>query len=179
MKEQNVIANPENDGIIKSENTKALTVSASSVIIPNEKIRAEIINEAINSETPFYDEDLRIAYKERNILQKEGCFDVMLHGTPMYTEYEKRYILDNETLYYIISGRRDWKTQNIRLISCNTGRADENGDCVAQYLADHLGVNIYAPIDIVYINEGRLNVGEREQLSEKDGFKWFYPRKGG
>lgn len=152
-----------------------MTVSASSVIIPNEKIRAEIINEAINAEKPFYAEELRNAYKLYGIQPKDNCFEVMLHGQPNYTEYEGKYIIDNETLCYIISGRRDWLGRDIRLISCYTGVADSNGDCVAQYLADHLGVRVYAPADIVFINLGELRVGKK-RLPEEDGFKWFEPR---
>ena len=168
------------DGIINlDDGIKASSISADSVAITtlNDEDRAKIINEAIHAEKPFYAEDLRNVYKMSNVQPKEGCYEVLLHGAPNCTEYEKKYILNNETLYFIISGRADWKGQNIRLISCSTGKANENGKCVAQYLADHLGVNVYAPIDAVKIHRnGKLTVGDTD-LSEEEGFRWFYPRR--
>ncbi len=92
-------------------------------------------------------------------------------------EYEREYILDKESLYYIISGRREYKENDIRLLSCSTGKADKYGNCVAQYLADKLNVNVYAPIDALNINpSGMLTVGELD-LPEEEGFKLFKPRK--
>ena len=62
-------------------------------------------------------------------------------------------------------------------MSCSTGKADINGDCVAQYLADKLKVNVYAPVDTVCIQPtGVLTVGEIE-MSEDEGFVLFKPRK--
>ena len=62
-------------------------------------------------------------------------------------------------------------------LSCSTGKADINGDCVAQYLADKLRVNVYAPVKELYINpDGSLTVG-KERMKEEDGFKLYKPRK--
>lgn len=145
--------------------------------LPNAKERSRIINEAINADQPIYASDLREAYKR--VKQKDGCMDICLHGSPYYTEYEHKYILDTETLAYIISGRRDFKGDDIRLLSCQTGNEDKYGNCVAQELANILGVNVYAPTKVLNIHpDGKLSVG-REQLSEDEGFKWFKPKKGG
>lgn len=145
--------------------------------LPNAKERSRIINEAINAEKPIYANDLREAYKR--VKQKDGCMDICLHGTPYYTEYEHQYVVDTETLAYIISGRRDFSGDDIRLLSCCTGQVDKYGNCVAQELANRLGVNVYAPTKVLNIHpDGKLSVG-REQLSEDEGFKWFKPKKGG
>lgn len=160
---------------LTNNGTKA-TISASSINIPNNVTRAEIIREAINKPRPFYAEDLRNAYDRFGIKPKNDLFDVLLHGAPNQTEYEKKYIIDNETLYLIISGRRDWKAKDIRLLSCSTGKADSDGNCVAQYLADNLGVNVYAPIDVLNIGPQGLSVGKK-RMTEEEGFKWFHPRK--
>ena len=121
--------------------------------------------------------NLRAAYWGYGVQPKDGYYDVVIHGAPNYTEYEHKVNLDNETLYYIISGRRDYKGDDIRLLSCSTGKADINGDCVAQYLADKLKVNVYAPVDTVCIQPtGVLTVGEIE-MSEDEGFVLFKPRK--
>lgn len=137
--------------------------------------RAKIINEAINAPLPVYADDLRIAY--RNVPPKEGYQDIVLHGSQNYTEYEHKYILDTETLSYIISGRRDYKGDDIRLLSCSTGKADKDGNCVASDLANLLGVNVFAPIDVLTIHlDGSMSVGNgRNRLYGEDGFRIFRP----
>lgn len=167
---QKVLENTGNGDIIKAE-TDALM--ARSKKIPDEKERSRVINEAINAKIPVYAEDLREAYKK--VKPKDGYMDVCLHGKPHYTEYEHKYYLDTETLYYIISGRKEFQKQNIRLLSCSTGKEDQYGNCVAQKLANLLGVDVYAPIDILYITDGKLTVGDAE-LSEEEGFKLFSPK---
>ena len=167
------IVNILKDDIIKASN---LTVVKAKKIV-NRIERSRIIQEAIDRKEPIYAEDLRIAYKKYRVPQKEGFYDVVIHGAPHYLEYEKEFILDQESLYYIISGRKDYKGDAIRLLSCSTGKADKYGNCVAQYLSDKLNVDIYAPIDVLNINpNGKLTVG-RKDLSEKEGFKLFKPRK--
>ena len=145
--------------------------------IPDAKTKSKIINEAIDAKEPVYADNLRAVYKR--IKPKDGCKDVAIHGTPHYLEYEGEYTIDAETLYYIVSGRREMQGENIRLLSCSTGMADKNGDCVAQELADRLGVDVYAPAGDLHIYpNGKLTVG-RKELSEGEGFKWFHPRKEG
>ena len=170
------IENAVESGIIKTQAGGSSSISASAVRIPNKVERARVINEAINADKPIYAENLRVAYSANSIKPRDGLYDVVLHGSPHYTEYEDLYRLDNETLSYIISGRKDWKGSDIRLISCSTGYKDKFGNCVAQYLANHLGVNVYAPIDTVFIERGALTVG-REGLTEQEGFIKFTPKR--
>ena len=170
------IENAVESGIMKVQAGGSSSISASAVRIPNKVERARVINEAINADKPIYAENLRVAYLANGIKPRDGLYDVVLHGSPHYTEYEDLYRLDNETLSYIISGRKDWKGSDIRLISCSTGYKDKYGNCVAQYLANQLGVNVYAPIDTVFIERGALTVG-REGLTEQEGFIKFTPKR--
>ena len=169
-------------GLEKSANDDTIVLGLSSTIatskrIPNIEEKIRVINEAIAAKEPVYAEELRAAYK--NVKLKEGCKDVCLHGAQYYTEYEHKYILNTETLAFIISSRGDCHGENIRLLSCSTGKKDKNGNCVAQELANRLGVDVYAPIDQLNIHpDGKLTVGKKKRLSEEEGFTWFYHKKG-
>ena len=177
-----IVANPEEDATMITEtdtDTDADTVSAestsiaSAVDLPNAEERARVINEAITAPIPVYASDLRAAYK--NVKPMGDCYDVCMHGTPDHTEYEKKYKIDTETLYLIITGRRDYHWEDIRLLACSTGNADENGNCVAQELASRLGVRVFAPIAELNIHgNGDLSVGA-DYLSVEKGFRWFDP----
>lgn len=168
------LENSKKSATMKAE---ASTISAKAKKLPDAKERSRVINEAISAKTPVYAEDLRKVFK--SVKPKDGCLDICLHGAQFFTEYEGKYILDTETLYYIISGRREYQKQNIRLLSCSTGKEDKYGNCVAQELANRLGVDVYAPIAVLNIYEdGKLTVG-REELPEEKGFKWFTPKEGG
>ena len=165
-----LLENAENRDILDIEE---LALMANCKKIPNAKERSRVINEAINLQLPVYAEELRAAYK--GVKPKDGFMDICLHGTQYYATYEHQYILDPDTLYLIISGRKEYQKQYIRLLSCGTGKADRYGNCFAQELADRLGVGVYAPIDTLYIGNGELKVG-KEKLSEEEGFKLFKPR---
>lgn len=153
---------------------------AKSMRIPDANVRSQVMREAIGAPEPIYAEDLRLAYESYGVQKFGDCYDIVLHGTSYYVEYEHKYILDTETLFYIISGRKDYKMQDIRLLSCSTGKVDKYGNCVAQQLSDALGVRVYAPVDELLFNpDGTLFVGRRQRLSMEDGFRWFEPKKGG
>lgn len=170
-----VLENSENGGIMTAESSSTI---AESKRFPNIQEKTRVMNEAIGAKEPVYAEELRTAYK--NVTSKDGCKDVCLHGAQYFTEYEHKYILDTKSLAFIISSRGDCHGENIRLLSCSTGKRDKYGNCVAQELANLLGVNVYAPIDQLNIHPtGKLTVGKRKRLSEEDGFIWFYPKKGG
>ncbi|MBQ7146012.1 MAG: hypothetical protein IJR95_04510 [Lachnospiraceae bacterium] len=155
---------------------KMKTTRSAAKRIPDRVERSRVINEAIRADKPIFAEELRVAC--RNVVSRDGFVDVCLHGTQFYTEYEHKYILDNETLSYIISGRRDCAGQDIRLISCDTGIVDRNGNCVAQELADRLRVNVRAPRGVAIIGEnGSLTVKiGRRKVNEEEGFVEFKPR---
>lgn len=62
----------------------------------------------------------------------------------------------------------------IRLLSCSTGNTDNTGDCVAQIVANELGVVVEAPDGILYAFEnGSISIGDKNEGK----MKLFYPRK--
>ena len=74
---------------------------------------------------------------------------------------------------------------DIRLISCSTGNGE---DCIAQQIADLLGVNVFAPTETVFVNlDGELFITNNRVLATmwnagepvKETGKWilFHPRK--
>ena len=142
----------------------------------NKTLRSQVMRGAINAERPIYAEDLRKAYKRCHIEKYEGLYDVVIHGTSYYVEYEHEYNLDAETLAWIISGRRDYKGDDIRLISCSTGKPGEDGNCFAQQLANKLKVNVYAPEEQAFIRRGKITAGEHDE-GFPTGFKKFEPKK--
>ncbi len=151
-----------------------IIASSTGSVIPNAATRASIISKAVSAPKPVYEQRLRDIYPK--VKPKEGCYDFVIHGSRFFVEYEKKYQLDVGTVVEIITRRRDYEGGNIRLLSCSTGSKDVNGDCFAQRLANMLGVNVYAPIDILTINpDGTMVVGKNE-MPEELGFTWFEPR---
>lgn len=171
--------NGQNINLENNENydkIEAGTQASAGEILTDPILKAKVMREAISREEPFYAQELRDAYKRYGVQPKKDCYDVLIHGAPTFVEYEHKYNLDTETLFMIISGRRDYQMDDIRLLSCSTGKEDKNGNCVAQELADRLKVKVYAPIDTLNINpDGSLTVGAKD-LPEEEGFKWFEPR---
>ena len=166
--EEKNFAQSKNNGIIQATSKGIGTDGAKS--FKDKAERSKIINEAINAD------DLRKAYHTYGVQTKENLYDVVIHGSYKSVEYEHEYDMDAETLAYIISGRKDYKGDDIRLLSCSTGDADIYGDCFAQQLANILKVRVYAPIRALNINpNGVLTVGKKN-LPEEQGFKWFEPR---
>ena len=83
--------------------------------------------------------------------------------------------IDAYTLSQIIRQRPDYKKGTpIRLLSCNTGNTDNTGNCVAQLLANELGVKVIAPIDLLHVSaDGEISVGN----GRGEGMKDFIGRK--
>ena len=181
QQEENYFYYEETDFKLLEKRFESDTIKAESLLVKSQKIvgkskKAEIINEAIRAPEPFYAEDLRQAYKTTGVKKEGNFYDVLIHGAPHFVEYEHTYILDTEMLYYIISGRKDYHAENIRLLSCSTGKEDQYGNCVAQKLANLLGVDVYAPTDILKIHsDGHLSVG----MHSEGCFKLFHPKKKG
>ena len=163
------------DGIIAAGGKGSKT--AVGIGIKNNKaLRSKVMREAINAEQPIYAEDLRKAYKNCSIKKCEDLYDVVMHGTSYYVEYEHEYNLDAETMAWIISGRKDYKGEDIRLISCSTGKPGADGNCFAQQLANKLKANVYAPVDTVYIMKNKVVVRDHG-AGFPDGFRKIEPKK--
>lgn len=146
------------------DDNKSVLASISTIAdakrLPDIKEKARVMREAINAKRPVYASDLRGVFGK--VKSEDGYYDVCLHGAQHYAEYEHTYKIDAQTLSWIISGRRDYKGDDIRLLSCTTGMKDKNGNCFAQQLANELGVNVKAPVDKLNIGEydGKLTVGK-------------------
>ena len=92
----------------------------------------------------------------------EGFFDVALHGTPRSVFFRSDdQKMSARTLAAIIRHSKDYTGQNIRLLSCNTGKVVGDAYCFAEELANALGVTVTAPNKALYIfHDGRLRVGK-------------------
>jgi len=160
-------------------NNKKVIASISTIAeakdIPNAAVRAQVMRDAINREVPVYAADLRAVFNK--IVPEADYYDVCIHGAPNFVEYEHTYKLDAETMSWIISGRRDYKGDDIRLLSCSTGIKDKDGSCFAQELANKLKVKVKAPIDKLNIDpiHGTLTVG-REMIPFDDACEVFEPK---
>ena len=144
--------------------------------LPREK-RKQIIKKASALKKPIFAEDRpdnAFASYVRNVPSKKGYYDVALHGSPTSVEFFGEriyaYLLAN-----IIRNRKDYeKGTKIRLLSCNTGNTESTGDCVAQIVANELGVQVEAPTDIIYVfSDGSFEIG----ITDSGEMKLFYPRK--
>lgn len=64
----------------------------------------------------------------------------------------------------IIRHTKGWNGQNIRLLSCSTGKRVEGDYCFAEELANALGVKVKAPNDVLFITSaGSLTVGKHAE----------------
>lgn len=153
-----------------------ISTLADSQRLPDLVEKAKVIREAIAAKSPVYAEDLRKVCK--NVEQEEGFLDIFIHGSSHFVEYEHKYKLDAQTMAWIISGRKEFKGQDIRLLSCSTGAVDKHGNCFAQQLANELGVCVKAPIDVLNIglSDGKLTVG-KSRTSFRDASKIFEPKR--
>lgn len=92
----------------------------------------------------------------------EGFFDVAMHGTPRSVFFRSSEVkMSARALATIIRHSKGYTGQNIRLLSCNTGKTEGDAYCFAEELANALGVTVTAPNKALYIfPDGRLRVGK-------------------
>lgn len=155
--------------------------TGSGIIKASSKVRqinrSKIIRHGIEEKIPVFDNgELRKAYITRKVKRKDGFYDVVMHGEAQTVEFFGERI-DHGTLAHIIKNREDYDGSPVRLLSCHTGLADGKGECIAQRLADELGVIVEAPNS--YLNilpDGSLNVGN-DPFKPEGEMKIFYPRK--
>lgn len=98
----------------------------------------------------------------KNVAPIEGFFDVAMHGTPQSVEFRsEENKMSARTLATVIRHSKGYSGQNIRLLSCNTGKIIGEKYCFAEELANALGVSVTAPNKALYIfQDGRLKVGK-------------------
>lgn len=137
----------------------------------------DIIKKGIELDLPVFDDgELGKAYRKWNIQRKEGYYDIVGHGNPEIIEFFGQKI-NEKTVAKIVTGRADYRGEKIRLLSCMTGRMDEDGNCFAQRLANAVGVEVIAPNNLLYLhNDGTIHVGSRKYKYDGEMVS-FYPRK--
>lgn len=145
--------------------------------IPDNKTRQEIIRRGIEADKPIFANDL-LGELARGLPPDPDKYTVVMHGHPYCVEFFGKKI-DVETLCAIIAQRNDYqKGTDIRLISCYTG---SRKDGVAQYIANKLGVTVWAPDKLGIINRlaGRYRVYSGSNYGIEDGsFIPFGPNEG-
>ncbi len=158
-------------------------VNGSKVVTAQSGIRKikekEIIERGIDLDKPIFDDGkLGRAYRTRNVEEKGQYYDIVGHGSPEIIEFFGQAI-SCETVKKILHGRNDYYGQTIRLISCNTGTEDENGNCFAKRLADIMGVKVIAPNGLLNIHpNGKITIGSDPYKNTGDMII-FEPRKKG
>ena len=107
----------------------------------------------------------------------KSYFDVALHGSPTAVGFGTAELnMSPRLLAAIIRHTKGWNGQNIRLLSCSTGKRVNGNYCFAEELANALGVKVKAPNDTLYIIEnGELYVG----LFKDGAFETFKPNQRG
>ncbi len=91
-------------------------------------------------------------------------FDVAMHGTPQSVAFGGRKInMSPRLLAAIIKHNKDYNGQEIRLLSCNTGKKTSDDYCFAEELANALGVTVYAPNDLLIFNDGTFEIGRNNK----------------
>lgn len=97
----------------------------------------------------------------KKVKSKDGYYDVGMHGTPTAMCFgtdapntSPRLLAD------VIRRRKDYNGENIRLLSCSTGKIVDGNYCFAEELSNALGVCVEAPNDELLIgSNGLLKVG--------------------
>ncbi|MDY5346845.1 MAG: hypothetical protein SPG37_04445 [Eubacteriales bacterium] len=107
----------------------------------------------------------------------KSYFDVAVHGSPSAVGFGTVELnMSPRLLAAIIRHTKGWNGQNIRLLSCSTGKRVDGDYCFAEELANALGVKVKAPNDTLYIVEnGELYVG----LFKGGAFETFKPNQRG
>ena len=92
----------------------------------------------------------------------KSYYDVAMHGSPTEVAFgSKKANMSPRLLASIIRHSKGWNGQNIRLISCSTGKRIEDDYCFAEELANALGVKVKAPNDVLYVTcRGEMYVGD-------------------
>ena len=92
----------------------------------------------------------------------ENYFDVAMHGNPTQVGFGSQKVnMSARTLADIIRHSEGYHGQNIRLLSCSTGKSVDGAYCFAEELANALGVEVMAPNDVLYVSRnGMFQIGD-------------------
>jgi RHS repeat-associated protein len=93
-----------------------------------------------------------------------GTLDVIAHGTPTSIQVGGR-LINHRVLARLLAGRSEFRGQDIRLISCETGQCWRG---FAQNLANKLGARVTAPNQLVWAYpSGKLLVAKGRWIGEE------------
>lgn len=97
----------------------------------------------------------------KKVKSKDGYYDVGMHGTPNAMCFGTNAPNTSPRLLAnVIRRRKDYNGENIRLLSCSTGKIVDGNYCFAEELSNALGVCVEAPNDELLIgSNGLLKVG--------------------
>lgn len=117
-----------------------------------------------------FPKDDQLAVNIKAVKPLKTFFDVAMHGSPTAVGYgTKEPNMSPRLLASVIRHMDGWNKQNIRLLSCSTGKQTGEEYCFAEELANALGVIVKALTDTLYINRaGVIHVGEFEDGKMKN-----------
>lgn len=108
-------------------------------------------------------DDVAIRQLARNVPSVPGYVDVVVHGsTDSFTVLRAdRDISIDQRAFATYLRKNGLEGQNIRLISCETGRHPKG---IAQHLANQLHVEVLAPSDVAWVHpDGSITIGQRNR----------------
>ena len=99
----------------------------------------------------------------KKVKSKDGYYDVGMHGTPTAMCFgTDAPNTSPRLLANVIRHRKDYNGENIRLLSCSTGKIVDGNYCFAEELSNALGVCVEAPSDVLYIRSNGTFSVEQE-----------------
>ena len=114
-----------------------------------------------------------VLYERVKLVEPDGNkFDVAMHGSPSAVAFGGTEAnMSPRLLAAIIRHSEGYHGQEVRLISCNTGKPRGDEYCFAEELANALGVTVFAPNDLIFVSKnGKIIIG-------KDGSGSIIPYK--
>ena len=137
--------------------------------------KEQAIERAIKSDKPAFAEDLYKNYKSEKI--PSGYYGVALHGT-QYNAKVYGKTIDARAISNIIKARDDYNGEPVYLICCHSGQVDKKGNCLAQAVANIMGVKVEAPNTYAAIApNGEVFLSDENGYRITGEFSKFKPRR--
>ena len=108
--------------------------------------------------------------RKRVDVDPNGKFDIIAHGSTnsiQVVHNGSKIMINSRTAAKLIQKLPGYHGQSIRLLACSTGA---NKEGFAQNLANKLGVNVYAPSDMLWAyGNGQHIIAEMSPIPDKYG----------